>query len=111
MLRFDEAQQLSGQPSDTLGSMFDATYQTPEVPTELGEDHAVYFTKSGNEYRILMAAPSIWLIHQAGTTREQFEVTLEHPDATRRVFDATARGRVNFTALGYSLSEILHQAC
>lgn len=90
--------------------MIGSEYLTPDVPTEAGEENAVYFTKRGQEYRIVLLERDVWVIHRRGIPRETFEIVLENPDRNRKVFDATGRNGLTFSALGYSLAFVIDKA-
>ena len=96
---------------DRVRGMIDAEYATPDVPTEIGEEHAVFFTRRGQEYRIVLDEPDVWVIHRRDTDPKSFEIVLENPDRNRRVFDATGRAGLTFTAAGHTLSFVITQFC
>lgn len=84
----------------------------PHVPTEGGDEHAVFFTKGGQEFRIVLAAPNIWVIHASHVPPEKFEIVLEHPDRALLVFDATVRrDGLSATALTHSLGSVIAHFC
>jgi hypothetical protein len=81
--------------------MINADFFIPEFPRKL--EGEVLFTKGGREYRLKYFGEDRWVIHRAGSSREEFEIFITG-DPDKGLIDAQGSGQdVHFSGLGVTV--------